>query len=284
MDIRVATSEGSRLLVGWAADEGWNPGLHDADAFLAADPEGFLIGWIGREPVAGISFVRYDSQWAFLGLYIVRPAHRHRGYGMAMWRAAMGRRESRSIGLDGVVARQADYARSGFALVRRHLRFGGRLDAAVSPTASRREGSLRSSGDIPFDALSRLDRTAFPADRRGFLRAWVSLPGHVTLASAGRVGGLSGYGVIRRCREGWRVGPLLAPDLKTAERLLLALAAEAAEGEFVFIDVPEPNVAGVRLAESLGMVPIFETARMVAGPVPPEPIERIFGITTLELG
>ena len=32
------------------------------------------------------------------------------------------------------------------------------------------------------------------------------------------------------------------------------------------------------------MTPVFETARMVAGPAPEEPIERIFGVTTFELG
>ena len=34
--------------IGWAADEGWNPGLHDADSFYATDPGGFLIGRLRR--------------------------------------------------------------------------------------------------------------------------------------------------------------------------------------------------------------------------------------------
>jgi hypothetical protein len=32
------------LALEWAAAEGWNPGLHDARCFYAADPQGFLIG------------------------------------------------------------------------------------------------------------------------------------------------------------------------------------------------------------------------------------------------
>ena len=31
------------LALDWAAAEGWNPGLRDADAFWAADPEGFWL-------------------------------------------------------------------------------------------------------------------------------------------------------------------------------------------------------------------------------------------------
>jgi len=29
--------------IDWAAQEGWNPGLHDAQAFHGADPQGFLL-------------------------------------------------------------------------------------------------------------------------------------------------------------------------------------------------------------------------------------------------
>ena len=43
--------------VDWAAGEGWNPGLDDADCFYATDPNGFLIGRLDGEPVASISVV-----------------------------------------------------------------------------------------------------------------------------------------------------------------------------------------------------------------------------------
>ena len=36
----------------WAAAEGWNPGLHDAACFYAADPSGFLVGLLEDEPIA----------------------------------------------------------------------------------------------------------------------------------------------------------------------------------------------------------------------------------------
>ena len=42
------------MAIAWAAAEGWNPGLHDAAAFHAADAEGFLIGELDGEPVATI--------------------------------------------------------------------------------------------------------------------------------------------------------------------------------------------------------------------------------------
>ncbi len=50
------------------------------------------------------------------------------------------------------------------------------------------------------------------------------------------------------------------------------------------VDVPQPNQAGVELLEGLGMERSFETARIYRGPAPELPLERIFGITSLELG
>ncbi len=38
------------------------------------------------------------------------------------------------------------------------------------------------------------------------------------------------------------------------------------------------------LAQDFGLVPVFETARMYTGPIPPLRLERIFGVTTFELG
>ena len=127
--IRPATRAELVRLIDWAAAEGWNPGLDDAEAFRAADPEGFLIGLLEDEPVAGISVVRYGDDFGFLGLYIVRPEHRGKGYGWAIWQGGMVRLQGRNVGLDGVVAQQDNYRRSGFVLAHRNVRYAGRIDA-----------------------------------------------------------------------------------------------------------------------------------------------------------
>ena len=69
------------ITVPWMAAEGWNPGLHDAETFVAADPAGFLLGELDGEPIATVSGVRYSDDFAFLGCYIVRDSFRGRGYG-----------------------------------------------------------------------------------------------------------------------------------------------------------------------------------------------------------
>jgi ribosomal protein S18 acetylase RimI-like enzyme len=69
------------LAIEWAAEEGWNPGINDADCFYSADKHGFLVGLLDNEPIATISVVKYGEHFGFLGLYIVKPKYRGRGYG-----------------------------------------------------------------------------------------------------------------------------------------------------------------------------------------------------------
>jgi hypothetical protein len=98
-----------------------------------------------------------------------------------------------------------------------------------------------------------------------------------------RDGQLAAWGVIRRCRKGNKIGPLVADDRDAAEAVLAALLTSAGSGE-IFLDVPSVNRDALALAQNLGLAPVFETARMYTGPMPPLRLERVFGVTTLELG
>ena len=89
--------------------------------------------------------------------------------------------------------------------------------------------------------------------------------------------------MIRPCRSGRKIGPLVADDRATAEIVLSGLLAQAGGGE-IFLDVPAVNSDAVALAQSFGLAPVFETARMYTGPIAPLRIDRVFGVTSFELG
>ncbi len=262
-----------------ANQEGWNPGLADAKCFYQADPDGFFVGEVEGEPIGCISAVSYGEKFGFIGLYIVAPPHRGRGYGLQLWRHAMQYLKGHNIGLDGVVAQQDNYRKSGFKLAHRNVRYAGRAEAAEPVPQT----PIVPAATVPFERLAAYDRTAFPAGRDRFLQSWLGVPGGTALAwHDGDT--LSGYGVVRPCRQGFKVGPLFADTPEVAEALLRALIAEIPVGSDLFLDVPEPNTEAVNLARRHGMQPVFETARMYTGEDPALPLERIFGITTFELG
>ena len=266
------------LAIEWAAVEGWNPGLHDAACFYAADPGGFLVGSLGEEPVATISVVKYGATFGFLGLYIVRNAFRGKGYGMQIWKAGLARLAGRNVGLDGVVAQQDNYLESGFRLAYRNIRYrgtavaGAPIDARIVPLSS-----------VPVAETVAYDRAFFPDDRADFLRCWIAQPDSTALGIL-RGSTLAGYGVVRRCRDGYKIGPLFADDPAFAESLFNALQAYVPQGAVLYLDVPEPNAAAMALAERHGMAVVFETARMYTGVAPQLPMRRLFGVTTFELG
>ena len=264
--------------IDWAAAEGWNPGLHDGDSFFAADPGGFLVALLGDEPVGMISAVRYGAGFGFVGFYIVRPDFRGRGHGLALWRAAMQSLAGRLVGLDGVVAQQDNYRRSGFELAYNNVRHEG-----VPVRAERPDPDILPLAQLPWDAVQRYDADFFPDDRSAFLRHWVAQRGSTALGLM-RAGRLAGYGVVRPCRAGYKVGPLFADDAALADRLLRALAAQLPPGARVQLDIPAVNADAVALVAAHGLAPVFQTARMYNGAAPALPVERLYGVTSFELG
>ncbi len=276
--IRTMTRQEIDLAIDWATAEGWNPGLYDADCFYAADPDGFLIGLLDDEPIAALSAVRYGDTFGFLGFYLVRPEYRGQGYGLQLWNAGLAHLEGRTIGLDGVLAQQNNYQKSGFELAYRNIRYQG---SGGGPAPGGAEIVPLSA--FAFDAVYAYDRPFFPDDRQRFLQCWIAPP-HRTALGIQYQGQLVGYGVLRACRSGFKIGPLFADRAEWAEALFLALKAQATAGAPLVLDVPEANPAAVALAERYGMTVVFETARMYRGPAPELPINRLFGVTTFELG
>ena len=200
------------LALEWAAREGWNPGMSDSDCFYHTDPCGFFLGLLDGEPVGCISAVSYDSTFGFIGLYIVRPEYRGQGFGIRLWNVALDYLGDRNVGLDGVIAQQDNYKRSGFRLAYRNIRYeyvGHGSDA----------GGLVDLEEVSFAELVAYDAGIFPSPRPDFLRRWVRQPEGAAIGCLAN-GRLAGYGVIRACRNGFKIGPLFADDDEIGGRIL----------------------------------------------------------------
>ncbi|MDP2797915.1 MAG: GNAT family N-acetyltransferase [Methanoregula sp.] len=278
VQFRVMTKEEVAVAVAWAASEGWNPGLADAECFSAADPEGFFCAEADGRIVGTVSVVNYDDRFSFAGLFVVDPAYRAHGIGMQLYRYAMRHAGSRVVGGDGVVVMVDKYQQSGGLFLHyNNARYegigGGTMPAGLMPVRG-----------VNFDDLAAYDAGHFPAHRERFLRCWIRQTGHYGLAQLDSDGKIAGYGVRRVCHTGHKIGPLFARDRATAELILNGLGA-GIPGEQFYLDIPVPNAAAVALVQDRKMVPVFYTARLYSTRDPvPLPLDEIFGVTTFELG
>ncbi len=219
-----ASSEEWLQVEEWAAEEEWNPGFGDTACFHPTDPAGFFLGRLEGKPVTAVSVVNYSDDFSFLGYYLVDPAHRGKGLGMATWNEAVPHAGGRTIGLDAVPAQEETYRRSGFVPAYRTGRYSGRPTTTGPPSPD-----VTAVTEAHIDAVAEYDR-------------------------------------------------------RTAEALFDALTAHTGQDEEVHVDVPETHEAAVALAVSRGLQPGSHTVRMYAGPPPPVDAERVFGVTSLELG
>ncbi|MEO1398187.1 MAG: GNAT family N-acetyltransferase [Pseudomonadota bacterium] len=282
-EVRRESKSEFAVAVEWARREGWNPGLHDLDAFFAADPGGFFMGFLDEHPISSISVVRYGAHYGFLGFYIVLPEFRSGGYGLKTWERGLEHLGSRTIGLDGVLAQQDNYQRSGFEFSGRNIRCHGhvRHDATFLPSVVIRAATP----DLLFQLLE-MDTRLFGASRADFLKEWMFPPPDAERLSFVAMSNdeLLGYGTIRNCEAGYKIGPLMALSFDIANALFEALCQTCPEGADVYLDVPLNNPDALTLAHSKNMSEVFETARMYRGQTFETDLSNVFGITTFELG
>jgi len=276
--IKTMSKDELKTAIDWAAKEGWNPGLNDAEAYYAADPNGFLMGYLNEEPIASISVVRYDDSFGFLGFYIVKPQYRGQGYGWKIWQAGMEYLKDCNVGLDGVVDQQENYKKSGFRLAYRNIRFEGKpIDTkdhiyVIAPLI-----------EIPFETISEFEKDFFPTNRNDFLEKWIHLPESYSYAIL-EEGKLQAYAVMRKCGTGYKVAPLFAQNVDQAEVLLAKMSQQVDKEEKLFIDIPEINQSAVEWIQSHHFQMVFETARMYTGDFTHLATDKIFGVTSFELG
>ncbi|MEM1112801.1 MAG: GNAT family N-acetyltransferase [Pseudomonadota bacterium] len=285
LDIRQMRRDEVDELVDWAALEGWNPGLHDADIFWENDSEAFLAAEQGGKVIGGGAITSYAGQYGFMGFFIVKPEHRGRGLGDALWHARRDQllqrlKDGAAIGMDGVFDMQDYYAKGGFVFSHRNLRYRAEINsdwASIQPSPH-----LHPLSDLSWSALLDYDLQCFGAPRERFLRAWIAQPGSTAIGYMD-ADTLQGFGVLRPCREGAKIGPLFADNAEIADAIFTQLAAAAAGGP-VFLDAPENNPDALGLVNKYGMDEVFGCARMYLGEPPAVAERRVFGISTFELG
>lgn len=273
--------QGLKTLVEWALQEGWNPGPFDADVFWATDPDGFYGYFLDGDLIAGGSIVSYEGAFGFMGFFIVKPEFRSLGIGRKLWYQRRNMLQSRlkkeaTIGMDGVVAMQPFYEEGGFKIAfrdERYERIGEVFD--IDSNISTIEGE-------DFESILKYDQQCFGFSRPQFLKPWLALP-QIKTFKYQKNGLLKGFAVVRKVANGYKTCPLFADNVEIAEELYKA-CLNSVVGEPLYLDIPVINEGAVHISKKYSATYVFECARMYSGTPPSFEIDKVFGITTFELG
>lgn len=258
-----------------AYKEGWNPGLNDGLVFYNTDENGFFIAEIDNRVVGCISAVKYSDEFGFIGFYIVDSEYRKSPAGTMLALAALKYLKGCNIGIDGVISRLSIYTNLGFKLAYKNMRFegiGGKYKVS---------DKVFHSNIIEFSEILNYDSSCFPVNREKFLQGWLKMIN--TNSFVYYDNGVRGYGVIRPCRKGFKIGPIFADNIQIADEIYKALVSKAVD-EIVYLDITEANPISFDLVKKYDMKKVFETARMYSKSEPLIDINKIFGITSFELG
>ena len=272
---RNAKRDEINFFISMAKDEGWNPGITDHETFWLADTKGFFVGEIKDKIIGCISAVKYNN-FGFIGLYIVLPEYRHRGYGMLLWNKALEYLNNINTGLDGVIAQIENYKKSGFSLAHKNFRYEYRKTTNIDVDFS----DIYNIEDIDFEQLKEYDRLHFPSNRNEFLSEWCK-KNKTYIFKQNHI--INGYVTVRECVSGCKIGPLFARDFYVAEKLFLVACSIDNHTNF-YLDIIENNQTAIRLVDKYQMNLIFETARMYSTEIPNINWQEVIGITTFELG
>lgn len=292
-----AMTDGDRLLVTqWAQAEGFCPGIGDVGIYCDTDRSGVWIGEWDGEPVGCIAGIRYDRHYGFIGLFLVKPAYRGRGFGVALWQQAIAHlADVACVGLEAALQRVEDYQQWGFEPAYYTRRY-------QLPPADRRwcirpsfaldlppGYQLIAGSELTTATVQAYDARHEATPRPLFLREWLERPEGKVMVILDETGDCRGYGRIRPClmpdgamAQGWRLGPLMADSALLAGALLDTLLSDR-QGA-VLVDVPEVNKDALYLLEERGFELALLNLRMYKGPAPQLPLEDVYGLACLELG
>jgi len=273
------------MVMGWADEEGWNPGKYDYKAYYAIDKKGFLLLLLDNRPVGAISLVRYSHSFAFIGLFIVRPEFRKQGYGKQLWDVAMNRlAKSTSIGLYAVPQQVDRYKNSGFQNGHKNNRW----NMAASFSKDMHYLMINQKNIVkPYKKLVDYDKSLWGSSRKRFFDLLLMQTHvHAFVRFNELSGNVNGYGVIRPCSKGYRIGPLYADSLESAKELTESLLSKIPCESQVIFDIPTKNYFSNLFAEYfvLERIEDIDTQAMFKGEIHNQNEDKCYGVCSLEIG
>lgn len=239
---------------------GWNQTIADWRVFLrdgrawGIEADGMLA--------SSAAILPFGRKVAWVSMVLTLPDQRGRGYATALMAhvlAALDASGYRAV-LDATPLGQPVYEKLGFTPFWTFRRW--RLEASGGTVQGVRP--LR-PGDWP--ELLALDAAANGIPREGLLRALAArLPAVARVAVAG--GRIEGFALARDGRLAPQIGPVVARDGRSAQRLIAAALAALPAGQSVVIDLADSQAELAAWLAGRGAAPQRPFTRMAVGAEP----------------
>ena len=271
--------------------EGFVPGVGDLGIYQNTDKQGLWVGWLDHKPIGCIAGIRYNQNYGFLGLFLVKDEYRGRGFGLQLWKKALDHlKDLPCIGLEAAPERIVDYSKWGFTVSSKTTRWqwlgNGKILEENFINDDLDDFSFVEGSSIPTNAVEKFDEKREATPRPHFLSSWLNHPAGKVIAVVDKEGVCHGFGRIRPCLlqsgDGWRIGPLMADSPKLL-KILLKKLIDSHPG-LIIIDSPGLNKTASKLFKDLGFTSESETFRMYKGSLPPVSMNDVYGLACLELG
>ena len=283
--------EFENVVINALVKEGWGPGLHDAECFMACDPTAGFVGELNGKPIGCVTVAKYGDSFAFPGCYIVSNEYRKKGYGKEIYEAAYARWKSfPSIGTIAALQQEKMNQRYGFRSLFYGAFFVFIIPATIgcfSETWIRPPVKIKCIEDVNMKSLFMYNTKVFGFERHSFLSKWLCAPGSYARVAIDSEGSIVGYTVARPTfiKASYKIGPLYADSEPIAEKLLKAVFEELRHEKPVpVVCIDAPTEKGTKLCERLGGKRSLELAYMVMNNIPDACFDKWFACTTVQFG
>jgi GNAT superfamily N-acetyltransferase len=235
---------------------GWNQTELDWANIMALEPEGCWVYEHDGQIAGSTTAICYGQDLAWIGMVLVLPPFRGRGFARALMEHAM-----RFIEQRGVRVTRLDATEMGRPL---YSRLGFREESVIERWTTSTPRLSQPASQIPVEPMENvapiaaLDTKAFGADRQSVIeRLLATFPTECIQAQAG-------YAMERPGSGARFLGPCVAEDASTACGLIETLLARHV-GAPMFWDLLPENSEAVRMAQQFGFGCKRRLIRMVLG-------------------
>jgi GNAT superfamily N-acetyltransferase len=240
---------------------GWNQTEADWKRFLAASPNGCFVMEDGGKVVGTAATLSYEDRFAWIGMVLVDPAYRNRGIGTKLLQQTIEYLDDAGIPtlkLDATPLGKPLYEKLGFTSEYEIERW-----TSKRAPEKRALDATRSASAQLYEIFAH-DREVFGADRSALLRSLARQSPALTLSVMSGTQ-LQGYAFGRHGLFADHLGPWMARDRDTAERMLMDFLQRSSR-DTVVVDALKTNSVAGEILRSNGFTIARPLTRMYRGP------------------